>query len=174
MLSGLRACSPEEVVAQARYLFDTPVWSLACDLRNGARVLWRAAISSHRDLGSLPTIFGDIGGHRPAPGSGRATFTVSEILPLLLCHHAADLTMLRAIEELMAADAAGRVEYNATILRSKDALMLVDGNKRTVAFYERWRATTAGDSIEYPVFVIDRPVPILTNRQPAARHRRRR
>jgi hypothetical protein len=90
---------------------------------------------------------------KPPPDCGRVTFTVSEVLPLLRGRRSADPGMLHSIEAFMGGDAAGTVEYNVTILRSRDKLMLVDGNKRTIAFYERRRG--GEDMIEYPIFVIE-------------------
>ena len=49
-------------------------------------------------------------------------------------------------------DSLGEVEYNVTIFDFGNTFIMKDGNKRTIAFYER-RKEAGNDVIEYPVFI---------------------
>lgn len=150
MLTDLHRCSADEVARQATYLAATPVSDVAAALLSGRAHLSRASVRSLRDLGSLETIFGSLGHARPRPGQDR--FRVKDILQVLESSQA-DPKMLRDIKGFMASDANGAVEYNITILRSSTRLTLIDGNKRSVAFFERRRGTEP--PIDFAVWVVD-------------------
>jgi hypothetical protein len=151
VLSNARSCSSDEIRAQAEYLAATPVSTIADALRSGQARLSTATFRSLADLGSLETIFGTLGQFRPPAGQHR--FKVSQILPCLKASDDADPKMRADITGFMASDANGAVEYNVTLVRSQAGLVLADGNKRSVAFFERRRGSEA--PIDFKVFVVD-------------------
>jgi hypothetical protein len=148
----LAECTPEQVTAQARYLANTPVSNIAELVASGQARLWSAKIQSLLELGAIETIFGNVGTLKP-PGAARR-FRVSEVRDVLEKHGLADPRMRADIDSFMASDAEGQVDYNVTIVRSAGELVIVDGNKRTIAFFER-RRNAGSDRIDFPAFVVD-------------------
>jgi hypothetical protein len=152
IIKNIQACNAKEIESQIQYLKSTPVSHIAGELRRNKLSLSKGIIDSVAILGSLQTIFGKLGTLSPANGAPRNRFLVSEIFPLLTGHPKADPVTLQSLVGLMRSDAIGRVEYRVTILRRDDDLTIIDGNKRTVAYYERRKADTR--QISYPVFVV--------------------
>ena len=57
------------------------------------------------------------------------------------------------IEAFVEADKLGEVKYNVTIFNYGNALVIKDGNKRTIAFYERRKESA--DDIEFFVYIVE-------------------
>lgn len=152
MIEEVRPCSVIEILRQATYLEATPVRDIAWKLRVGQVSLSRGIVRSLVDLGALKTEFGQIG-PLPAPArTGASKFLVSEVLPLLTENPGADDVLLAKIQYLIGKDARGAVDFNTTVLRLGTDLIVKDGNKRAIAFYERRRGSR--DAVEFSVFVV--------------------
>lgn len=123
---------------------------MADALLSGQARLSEASVRSLHDLGTLDTIFSELGSARPQPGQER--FKVKDVMQVLESHRA-DPKMLSAIKGIIASDANGTVEYNITVLRSSTGLTLIDGNKRSIAFFERRRGTKT--PIDFAVWVVE-------------------
>lgn len=153
VIENLRRCTQEELEAQIRYLEQTPVRGLAALLRAGTCDLSAGHVRSVASIGGLKTEFGELGPLRPPSREGARKFLVSEVWPALEATPGADDAMHTAIARFMRKDEYGDVDYNITLVLFDGEVIVKDGNKRTIAFYER-RRTFAG-SIEFPVFVVD-------------------
>jgi hypothetical protein len=154
MITNVEGCSEEEAQAQIRYLAQTPIRGIAELLESGRCRLKKGVVSSLIALGSLNTEFGQIGSLVPSVSNEERKFRVSEIVPLLRSNPDADERLLQKIEAFVAADKRGEVKYNVTIFNYGDALVIKDGNKRTIAFYER-RKESASDDIEFFVYIVE-------------------
>ncbi len=153
MLKNIRACSSAEALAQMEYLRATPVSCLVKLVEQNHLVLFRASIESLTDLGKLKTEFGVIGRLHPSVTSGCKKFLVSEIVPTLRANpDVNDDGLLQRIERIVELEDIGAVEYNTTILDGGLELVIKDGNKRTIAYFERFREK--GDQRAFDVFVL--------------------
>lgn len=151
MILNLQLCSPAEISTQIAYLEATPVAAIATQLCRGTLCLYKGIIQSLDALGTLKTEFGTIGTETAPPMDGERKFRICQVLPLLRANAGLDNLMLQKIEEFMQKDARGDVEYNVTVLKSETDLIVKDGNKRTIAFYERRKGLH--DPIHLPVFL---------------------
>ncbi len=133
---------------------DTPVKQLAEYLRNGQLKLSKGKVNSLYYLGNLKTEFGVIGDIVPKTSEGEVKFTVSELVPALRNNpDVNDDGLLNKIEAIIEKEKNNEIEFNVTVLSLKNELVLKDGNKRTVVFYEN-RRTNLGQVINYPVYVL--------------------
>ena len=153
MLNDREICKPEDVAAQVRYLEATPVRRIAELLKAGRCRLSRGNVTSLGALGALKTEFGQIGPYVCSEGDRQAKFSVGEVLPLLGRDTSADPTMLASIEALIVAHREGRVEYNITLFLIGGAVIIKDGNKRTIAYHAAQQGSEA--RIVYPVFIVE-------------------
>ncbi len=154
MITDVENCSAEELQNQIAYLANTAVRGIAELLRNGQCTLKKGIVRSLSWLGNLKTEFGQIGPLIPSATEGEKKFRVSEIVPLLRANPVVDDGgLLKAIEAFIEKDTLGEVEYNVTIFNFGNDLVMKDGDKRTVAFYEH-RKETSNNSIEFPVFIV--------------------
>jgi len=65
-----------------------------------------------------------------------------------------DDKLMQTIEAFVEADKRGEVKYNVTIFNYGNDLVIKDGNKRAIAFYER-RKESASDDIEFLVYIVE-------------------
>ena len=151
MIHDIELCSPVELSEQISYLEGTPVAGIAALLRRGTLRLYKGTVRSVRELGTLKTEFGKIGSQVAPPMDGESKFRICEVLPLLRTHPNLDQQLMRNIQEFIDKDARGEVAYNTTILRRGTDLIVKDGNKRTVALYER--RNDGPDRISFSVFL---------------------
>lgn len=155
MIMDTQLCSPTELEKQIAYLEATPVAGIANLLRGGQLCLKKGVLKSLDELGRLKTEFGTIGSRIAPRTYGERKFRVCEVLPMLQANPSLDKPMFRKVEQFMEKDGRGAVEYNVTILRSGIDLIVKDGNKRTIAFYERRKGVS--DQIDFPVFLAEEP-----------------
>lgn len=153
MISDLRDCTEQELQAQINYLEGTPVRGIAELLRTGQCVLKRGSVPTFTHLGALKTEFGQIGPLVPNATDGETKFRVAELVPLLRNNSGVDDGLLQKIDAFVEKDKRGEVDYNVTIFDHGNDLVIKDGNKRTVAFFER-RKGSSNDAIAFPVFVV--------------------
>lgn len=152
MIADVRPCSPEELQSQIAYLEATPVREIAELLRVGRCSLKKGIVRSLPELGLLKTEFGPIGPLVPSASDGEVKFRVHEVAPILRANPGVDDGgLLAKIEALIEADARGQIQYNVTIFHHGGELIVKDGNKRAIAFYERRKGS--GNRIEFPVFI---------------------
>jgi len=132
----------------------TPVRVIAKLLRTGQCTLKSGIVRSLAQLGALKTEFGHIGVLLPPTVHGERKFRVCEVGPVLRSNAGVDNGgLLREIDAFIAKDERGEVQYNVTIFRQGTDLVVKDGNKRTIAFYERRKGSS--DEIEFPVFIVE-------------------
>jgi hypothetical protein len=122
-------------------------------LRRRVCTLSKGRVKTLRDLGALKTEFGQIGMLLPHVSTGERKFRISEVTPLLRTNPGLDDELLRKIDEFASKDRRGEVTYNVTIFSHGSDLVVKDGNKRTIAFYER-RRDSLTEQIDFPVFLI--------------------
>jgi hypothetical protein len=155
MFKNLCKCSPEETRRHITYLSSTPVSRIAELLRSRRCVLKKGVVSSLQYLGSLKTEFGQIGPLVPAQQIGERKFLVSEIVPILRANRdVPDGGLLESIEAVMGKVARNEVEFNITILLLNGEIIVKDGNKRTIAYYEN-RKNLNQTEIHYEVYVVE-------------------
>jgi hypothetical protein len=155
MITDIENCSAQQLQSQINYLLETPVKGVAVNLLCGLCSLKKGNVRSLSWLGDLKTEFGQIGHLSPDAGKGQRKFRVREVVPLLRANPGVDARLLRAIEDFVKKDELGEVEYNVTLYYDGSELVMKDGDKRTIAFYER-RKDLGDDTIQYPVFIVSR------------------
>lgn len=154
VIADVRSCSFEEFRRQIGYLEATPVRGIAELLRTGRCTLKRGIVRSLAQLGALKTEFGQIGVLLPPAMHGERKFRVREVAPVLRSNPEVDEGgLLREIDAFIEKDERGEVQYDVTIFRQGTDLVVKDGNKRTIAFYERRKGSS--DEIEFPVFIVE-------------------
>lgn len=153
MIDDIQRCNAGDLESMIRYLAASPVFSIAALLREGRLTLKRGVIRSVGDLGMLKTEFGNLGKLVPSQRAGEPKFLVSEVLPSLRRNPGADDGLLDAILGFMGSDERGQVEYVVTVFRAGTDLIVKDGNKRTIAYFERRRGNLK--AIDYPVFIVE-------------------
>jgi len=131
-----QGCSADERQNLIQYLKQTPVAWVADKIVRGA-LLSKGEIQSRAVLGSLTTIFSNLGGVLATQRHGKEKFLVREVLPVLRDPRCNDKDALRKVECYMELDAANRLEIKITICEVGDNCMIVDGNIRASAIYER-------------------------------------
>ncbi|MDO8310393.1 MAG: hypothetical protein Q7T25_00490 [Sideroxyarcus sp.] len=155
MFNYLCECSPIETRRQIDYLSSTPVFKIAELLNSGQCVLKKGAISSLHHLGNLKTEFGPIGSLLPAAKSGERKFLVSEIVPMLRANRTIpDGGLLQSIETIMKTEAKNEVDFNITLLSLNGEIIIKDGNKRTIAYYEN-RKNFNRTTSNYEVYLVE-------------------
>jgi hypothetical protein len=153
MIMDLENCSVQETQEQIRYLDGTPVRGIAELIRTRQCILKKGRVRTLAHLGTLKTEFGQIGWLTPNVSDGENKFRIAEIVPTLKSNPGADDDLLRNIEHFIAKDSRGEIQYNVTIFKQGADFIVKDGNKRSIAFYER-RREAGNDCIEFPVFVV--------------------
>lgn len=114
----------------------------------------KGIVCSLQHLGGLKTEFGQIGRLVPEQGAGEKKFLVSEIVPLLRANPTvSDGGLLRRIEAIMDSEARNEIDFNITALQWNDEIILKDGNKRTIAFYEN-RKNSNQVEINYGIYFV--------------------
>ncbi|MBI3413012.1 MAG: hypothetical protein HY051_02960 [Candidatus Aenigmarchaeota archaeon] len=109
-------CGPVERDALIEYLMATPVrW--AADLIRGGAQLSKGEVNSREFLGSLETIFENLGGRHPRGVDGRKRFLVREVLPALQDPQCTDKASLERLLLYMKLDAANTLEIKITIVQ---------------------------------------------------------
>ena len=155
MITDLLNCTEQELQAQIAYLEGTPVSGIAQRLRTRQYILKKGSVLTLTQLGALKTEFGKIGPLVSNATDGEKKFCVAELLPILRNNPGVDDGLLTKIDAFVEKDMRGEIEYNVTILDQGNDLVIKDGNKRTVAFFER-RKGASNDAIVFPVFVVQR------------------
>jgi len=155
MFNNLCKCSTDETQRQINHLSSTPVSGIAELLRSRRCVLKKGVVSSLQYLGSLKTEFGQIGPLVPAQKTGERKFLVSEIVPILRANrNIPDDGLLQRIEAVIKKEAKNEIEFNITLLLCNGEIIIKDGNKRTIAYYEN-RKNLNQTAINYEVYVVE-------------------
>ena len=130
-----QTCSPQETRRLIKYLKATPVPWVADKIEKGSSLL-RGEIRRRDNLGSLTTIFSELGGIFAKQMHGREKFLVKEVLPALRDPKCTDTSSRLAVERYMKLDASNLLEIVITIYCTDTGYFIVDGNKRASACYE--------------------------------------
>ena len=137
--TGERACSVGETNELITYLQRTPVFVLAEQLELGLLGASHATITGRSQLGSLQTIFGNLGGIHALAQTGRPKFLVSEVYETLHRQDCDAPDDRRRLDDLVEAEREGRLtDRRITVLADSNGPMIVDGNKRVAAIYVTW------------------------------------
>jgi len=137
---SITPCEAGELKQQINYLKNTPVKGLSDLLKQGELQLGYTFINSIDALGALKTEFGAIDTLAPQSCNGEKKFLVSDIYSALCSNPSIDDGgLLQSIEEIRIAESNNEVEFNITALFQNNELVIKDGNKRTIAFYENRR-----------------------------------
>lgn len=154
MFKSIRKCGKEETQNQIEYLSNTPVFKLAELLREEKCTLSKGLLCSLKQLGDLKTEFGQIGLLVPTTTSGAIKFRVCELVSILRSNpHITDNGLLERIEAIMEKEAANAIPFNITVLQLNGEVVVKDGNKRTIAFFEN-RRNQSVDEIHYEIFLV--------------------
>ena len=153
MITDLLDCTEQELQTQITYLEGTPVRGIAQLLRTRKCVLKKGSVPTLTQLGALKTEFGQIGPLVPNATDGQKKFCVAELVPVLRNNPGVDDGLLTKIDAFVEKDKRGEIDYNVTIFDHGNDLVIKDGNKRTVAFFE-CRKGSSNDAIAFSVFVV--------------------
>src|SRR5438552_239175 len=126
MITNLHDCPSIEISEHMRLLQVTPVRGLVSLIQSGQFVLRKGMITSLRDLGSLPTEFGELGGITARQAFDQEKFLVRQVYSILKRAECTDKPSLRSIEHFMSLDATGQFSPVVTILRLGDQSVLKD------------------------------------------------
>lgn len=154
VIRSLQYCTEVETEGPIGYLEQTPVRGIADLLRTRQCILRKGKIQTLAHLGALKTEFGQIGWLYPSGADGETKFRVAEVAPALRANPGADDRLLRNIEYFIEKDSCGEVDYNITIMKHGIDLIVKDGNKRAIAFYER-RSGSNYTNIDFSVFIVE-------------------
>jgi|GEM_PF-3344631 len=146
-----KGCTVPETSEHIKYLEGTPVSQVAILLRNGSP-LYKGVIKSREILGSIPTIYSELRGIYCSKEYSREKFLVKEVLPTLKDPRCSDNQSLDSIEYFMKLVAEDLMKVTKiTILEQARNCLVVDGNKRASAWYER---TSAYKFPEIPLYLV--------------------
>lgn len=159
MITYIENCGIRETEELICYLEKTPVKELANLLRSKNYELKKGNITSIEDIGSLKTKFGELGEIQSIEVFNRDKFLVKEVIPILMRteNHSNKYAQkaLNEIKEFIIKDKADELEYKISIFQEVNAgYVIEDGNKRSIAFYERRK--TNEKNISFPIYLIDR------------------
>lgn len=155
MIENIKLCSMSEKKLQIEYLEQTPVAVIATLLRMEKCSLKKGVVRSLKHLGSFKTEFGQIGNLEPRVVTGEKKFLVYELVPLLRQNPGiSDGGLLNKIEEFIKKDQGCEIEFNITVFHINGEYIIKDGNKRTIAFYER-RKDSKQDNISFSVYLVE-------------------
>ncbi len=154
MFTDLINCSTNEVVLHIDYLKATPVHYLANDLESGKLNLRKGFINNIAYLGTLKTIFKDIGGITALKERGRDRFIIEEIIPLLEKYPNLDKRFENNVRAIIEADRYSLIEFKVTVFNSGSGYIVVDGNKRAIAFFNK-NIQDRREQISFLVYVLN-------------------
>lgn len=165
MIEKIKPCAIEEIKSLGNYLVNKSyVQNIGKSLLEGQSILKAGKISSLRTLGSLKTMTGFIdnsaitGPNRPIqPTSefrGEKKYLVKEILPSLQGRELNDGGHIQTIEKYMKMFAKGdHIDMIVSSVEYNNDFMLIDGNKRSVAYYETMKSHNI-DNIDFTIYII--------------------
>jgi hypothetical protein len=156
-IADVRHGTAWETETHALYLFRSPVCDLACDVRRGRLGLWKGVVTSIRGLGSILTIWEDLGTLSASKEYQQQTLTVAQVLPTFSrADCGGDSQRHREqIETFMHMRRNGVLTVKITILVGADgSVMIVDGCHTAGAVYEVAAARGSGDRTAVPVYLL--------------------
>jgi hypothetical protein len=129
-----QSCSEGEKQSHIQYLMKTPVSGIVTKIEEGA-LLSKGEIQSRDVLGSLTTIFSDLGNILASQRHDESKFLVRQVLPALRDSSCNDKDTLRKVECYRKLYEAKSLIVKITICEDGDSCMIIDGNKRASAIY---------------------------------------
>ena len=144
-----------EVAGLKKRLHKTPVRWVSNHIGKETRV-FKAKINSLPDIGGLETIWGHLGGVFSFREYGHSRFQVSEVLATLRNPQCRDSSLLHRIENFIRLIAKGYKNFNVILGKIGNNYIILDGNKRTVAYYEYAREKGITD-LNLPVYIVSFP-----------------
>ncbi len=151
MIKDIVVCSPEERHWLSVYLKNSNALNFARRILEGNVSVHKGFIRSLYDLSSLHSAFGKQDWGMDEPGK----FLISEVYPLMVSPSCPDVSFLAKVQEYMGKIKSNQMEFVITILKRGRHLMVVDGNKRTIAYFEIIKQVE-NKIINYPVFLLQR------------------
>jgi hypothetical protein len=134
------------------YLSKTPVCWLIDKIARGAKVS-RGEITPLSEIGTLKTIWGNIGGIQSINEHAAEKFLVRQVIQALKDPRCTDKNRLSLIEKYKQLFANGKLELIITLLEHKSNISICDGNTRVVACFEHG-SETRQVNLSLPVYVI--------------------
>ena len=148
-------CSPDEIARLREYLSkskNVPWMALEVDR---ALSVEKAEVTPLDEVGSLATIWKELGGHKTAHGGVWLVKEAFEVLQRPNCTDECSLETIRCYIERLAS--GEQLDLVLTILVvGSDRPLIVDGNKRTVACYQNALAKGISN-YTLPVYVVTVP-----------------
>jgi hypothetical protein len=148
MIHEIRPCTVDEITELGNYLANNSwVKQIGRAILEGRAGVKIGKVGTLNELGNLKTMTGFIddsaitGSNRPLqPTSefkGEKKYLVKEVLPSLQGKDINDGSHIQTIEKYISMFAKGdKIQMILSALEYKGDFMLVDGNKRSVAYYE--------------------------------------
>jgi len=135
-----------------KYLLEQPVRGVVLMVNSGNYELKKGIVNSLDNLGNIKTEFGELGGIV----SERDKFLVCQVVSILENPICEDKKSLESIRYFQEQDKLNNLSILTTIfVEESGELRVIDGNKRTIAFYEN-RKDSIVDEIVLPVYFIER------------------
>lgn len=152
MINKIMICGIQETDDHIRYLELTPVGKFATDiLRSNKYVLKKGIITSINYFGFLKTIFGELGGIKSAN-----KFLVNEVMAILRSPNCSDKNALQSIKYFTKMDEEDELDVKITIFNDGTDSIIIDGNKRAVALYERRNNNNINKNTIIPIYLIEK------------------
>jgi hypothetical protein len=151
-ISNCRLCSETEKEKLKLYLYDTPVCWLVRYIENGAEIL-KGELESTETLGQIRTIWSTLGHINKSPDK----FLVREVLTTLHKYDCGDIKTLQLIQEYKSLIAENKLEIIITLLKQNDDIIICDGNKRAVAYYE-YLIEKERNKMTLPVYIVNNSI----------------
>jgi hypothetical protein len=147
------SCSLEERGSHIKYLTKTPVYDfLKPHFKNC--VISTGKIESCNNVGKTKTIWHDLGGILSEREYGTSTFLVEQVIPVLKKPQCNDKNEnLKKIKEYIQFIPDPNFEIKITLLENNNQILICDGNKRAVAWYEHF-SKCGINNVNLPVYII--------------------
>jgi len=146
-------CTNEEITELQHYLKGTPVFNLTNYFEKNHTLVYKGVIESNIDLGKTKTIWSNLGGVLSKSEYSSDKFLVKQVCSTLKNPNCKDKGTLVKIKEYTQLLVNKKLEMKVTLLETNNQLIICDGNKRAVAWFEYFLKCKS-TNIRLPVFII--------------------
>ena len=165
MVEDLKYCDKNETDNIANYLLNSSVPTCGEALLRGQMILSKGIIKSLEDLGNFKTLTGEIpesaitGSKRPTPPKnkfdGEKKYLVNEQIPFMDGTDINDGGHIQKIKTYISQmGTKDQPKFIITAIHKDNDYMFVDGNKRSIAFYEYSKKREISD-IDYQIYILE-------------------
>lgn len=145
-------CIPEEIESLRKFLLQSPVRWIVNHIDNGARVS-KGEIHGLSSIGNLKTFWSNLGDIYSIKEHRIENFLVSQVMDALSKPQCKDKITYVTIKKYINQLANNQLKTTITLIETNDELVIVDGNKSTVACFE-YGLKSALTDLRLPVFII--------------------